>query len=130
MPRERLPNRRPGVSFEITHPGLDEVPYDVTAGFDASGRIREVFISCRKTTTAMDIAARDVATLVSIALQHGASLQELAGSVTRGDKGEPQGIAGAVLDELATFAGHSAVAKTNAPGRNSQPHRRTGRPKF
>lgn len=105
MTRTRLPNRRPGWTFQIHHPGLPTVGYDVMYGIDPAGQIKEVFISCQKTTTAMDIAARDIATLVSIALQHGVPIHELASAMTRGDQGEPQGIAGAVLDELGGIDG-------------------------
>ncbi len=100
--RARLSNRRPGLSFTMPDPtpGV-AVSYAVMIGFDHDGGTKEVFISCNKTTTAMDIAGRDLATLISIALQHGATIGELAGAVCRDDRGMPQGIAGAVLDEMA-----------------------------
>ena len=101
MPRTRLNNRRPGITFVMDHPGdLSNLEYKVMAGFDTSGAVKEVFITANKLTTAMDIAARDTATLISIALQHGVPLAELASAMTRGDQGEPQGVAGAALDKL------------------------------
>lgn len=101
MTRHRLNNRRPGLTFTLPHPGdFSSLTYDVMVGFDTSDQVKEVFISCSKITTAMDIAARDTATLISIALQHGASIEELANAMTRDDQGEPQGIAGAALDHM------------------------------
>jgi hypothetical protein len=98
--RTRLPDARPCITFTMTDPNpMSTLRYDISAGLH-EGAIREVFVSCHKTTTAMDIAGRDIGTLISIALQYGASLDELAGAVCRDDKGAPQGIAGAVLDAL------------------------------
>ena len=102
--RARLKNRRPGLTFTLPHPGdVSTLVYDVMVGFDGASAPKEVFISANKPTTAMDVAARDTATLISIALQHGATVAELAAAMTRGDKGEPQGVAGAVLDAVREF---------------------------
>jgi hypothetical protein len=101
--RQRLPNRRASVGFTIAHPGLPSISYEVMLGFDgepATGAPREVFISCNKLTSDLDLAARDVATAISIALQYGARVEELAAAVSRGDDGKPQGVAGAVLDAI------------------------------
>lgn len=101
MTRVRLPQRRPGLSFTMADPNPGStLLYDVMVGFDTTLAPKEIFISCHKTTTAMDIAGRDLATLISIALQHGADLAELAGAISRDDRGNPQGIAGAALDEV------------------------------
>lgn len=105
MTRERLPNRRESLTFKVPHPGtefsISPIFYDVSLGYPPGGNApKEVFVSCNKVTTALDVAGRDCATLISIALQHGATVQELAGAMTRGDKGEPQGVAGAVLDAV------------------------------
>jgi hypothetical protein len=106
--RSRLPSRRPGLTFTLphppAHPGAEsKLTYDVMVGFDEAACPKEVFITANKLTTAMDIAARDIATLISIALQHGVTIHELAGAMTRGDAGEPQGAAGAVLDAIKEF---------------------------
>jgi len=101
--RARLPNRRRSETFGIPHPGdlsFKPVRYDVAVSRDEAGAPREVFVSCSKLTTAQDIAGRDIAILISIALQYGAPASELADAMTRGDQGEPQGIAGAVLDAM------------------------------
>jgi hypothetical protein len=100
MTRERLPNRRAALTYTI--PGPDPsmaFEYDVSVGFQGEA-VREVFVSCHKTTTAMDIAGRDIGTLISIALQYGAEVKELASAMCRDEGGAPQGIAGAVLDSM------------------------------
>lgn len=100
MTRNRLPNARPCITFTMPDPNPNStLRYDISAGLH-HGAIREVFVSCHKTTTAMDIAGRDIGTLISIALQYGATLDELAAAMCRDDQGKAQGIAGAVLDAL------------------------------
>lgn len=102
--RTRLENRRQGLTIDVSDPNPNiQLRYEVMVGFDGGispGEVREVFVSCNKTTTAMDIAGRDIGTLISIALQCGARVEELAGAVCRDDQGKPQGIAGAVLDAI------------------------------
>lgn len=100
MTRARLPHRRPALVINVPHPDpASRVHYDVTVGFD-QGEPREVFIGCNKLTTAMHTAGLEIATLVSIALQHGATLPELAAAMPRDDRNNPQGAAGAVLDAV------------------------------
>lgn len=100
MTRARLPQRRPALVFNVPHPDpASRVTYDVTVGFDA-GTPREIFIGCNKLTTAMHTSGLEIATLVSIALQHGATLDELAAAMPRDDRNQPQGAAGAVLDAV------------------------------
>jgi hypothetical protein len=101
--RNRLPDRRRSETFAVQHPGdlsFKPVQYNVSIGYDGVGHPLEVFISCHKLTTSQDIAGRDIAILISMALQHGASIDSLSAAMTRGDQGEPQGVAGAVLDLL------------------------------
>lgn len=103
--RARLPNRREGIVITVPHPVPGSaVAYDVTVGFD-EGQPREVFIGCNKLTTAMHVSGLEIATLVSIALQHGASLTELAAAMPRDDRNQPQGAAGAVLDAVISEVG-------------------------
>lgn len=107
MTRERLPARRPALGFDVPHPTPGStVSYRVTLGHDDSGSVREVFIGCNKLTTAMHISGLEVATLISIALQHGASLEELAAAMPRENDGTPQGAAGAVLDTVVKEIAH------------------------
>jgi hypothetical protein len=107
MSRSRLPDRREGLVINVTHPGTEfhqrPTTYDVTIGFPdgiGANQPREVFIGCNKLTTAMHVAGLEVATLISIALQHGATIAELAAAMPRDDANKPQGAAGAVLDAV------------------------------
>lgn len=98
--RQRLPNRRPGLVINVPHPVPgSRVSYDVTIGYDGE-EPRELFIGCNKLTTEAHTAGLEIATLASIALQHGATLGELAAAMPRDDRGQPQGAAGAVLDAV------------------------------
>lgn len=116
MTRSRLPARREGYTFTIPHPDpRSTIIWTVKIGFD-QGEAKEVFISCNKLTTAMHIAGLEIATLISIALQHGASLKELAAAMPQEEdvvatrmaqiSGDPipplvpQGVAGAVLNAV------------------------------
>ena len=99
--RERLPNRREALVLTVPHPiPGSAILYTVSIGFDSFGAPKELFIECNKLTTAMNISGLEIATLVSIALQHGSSLQELAAAMPREDNNDPQGAAGAILDAV------------------------------
>lgn len=100
--RQRLPNRRPQTTFEVEHVASNRVhEFRCSIGFADDGNPGEVFVSSTgKIGTDLDIAARDIAILISFAIQYGAPIDVLAEAVTRGDSGEPQGIAGAVLDAM------------------------------
>jgi hypothetical protein len=104
--RERLPARRQALGFDVNHPVPGSaVVYRVTLGHDDAGSVREIFIGCNKLTTSMHIAGLEIATLASIALQHGASVAEIAAAMPRENDGSPQGAAGAVLDEVLRVSG-------------------------
>ena len=106
MTRSRMPNRREGIIIPpVPHPVPgSQIEYTVKIGFDDDEKPQEIFISCNKLTTAMHTSGLEIATLVSIALQHGASFEELAAAMPREDigmmKNMPQGAAGAVLDAV------------------------------
>lgn len=117
MSRNRLPNYREAITIPpVAHPTPGStVEYTVKIGFNEEGKPLELFINCNKLTTAMDTAGREIATLVSIALQHGATLEELAAAMPREEDPNdkfvakaqgrepnliPQGAAGAVLDAV------------------------------
>lgn len=117
--RERLPDRRASDALDVVHvwsPGTSQEihePLLVTVGRYDDGRIGEVFIDSQAEAKGK-LAARtldlqkDVAVLISIALQHGAPIEELRAAVGRGDvnlmgktRSMPATIAGTVLDALA-----------------------------
>ena len=79
--RQRLPNRRPNETVDVTHDGHT---YAVTLGFDpATGEVREIFSHGAKVGSAMDGILDDVCILLSIALQHGVQPSSFVGSMGR-----------------------------------------------
>ncbi len=93
MTRQRLPNRRPNETVDVTHDGHT---YAVTLGFDpATGEVREIFSHGAKVGSAMDGILDDVCILLSIALQHGVQPSSFVGSMGRlGASGEPASVIG------------------------------------
>ncbi|MHC2582225.1 hypothetical protein ACVI1J_005601 [Bradyrhizobium diazoefficiens] len=98
--RRALPQRRHAETFEIEFGGLDR-RYAVTLGFYDDGALGEVFISGGKSGQTVEAIARDGAVLLSLALQYGASLDNIASAITRDDRGGPSSVIGAVIDRLA-----------------------------
>jgi hypothetical protein len=103
MTRRRLPNRRAAENIEIANPIQpgSKVRFVISIGRDPeTGALAEVFVNSSDVNSVVDIAARDAATLISIALQHGATVDELASAMARGEQGEAHGMAGALLDVM------------------------------
>lgn len=101
--RNRLPNRRGGVTRDMTHKGK---PWTVSIGFDAVGAPVEVFTGAPKAGTEVEALARDSSILLSLALQYGCPLEEIQASLTRGDAGEAQSILGEIIDIVQAEADH------------------------
>lgn len=96
--REVLPQRRPSTTFNFEH---GKFVYTATVGYYPGWKIGEVFLSAAKTGTELDIATRDAAILLSMALQHGAPLETMRDAMTRDSDGKPEGAIGVLLDRLA-----------------------------
>ncbi|KQT52200.1 MULTISPECIES: hypothetical protein [unclassified Aureimonas] len=94
MSREVLPHRRPSENEEIVFAGM---PISVTFGYTDDARITEVFMSTRKVGTMMDIAVRDLAVTISLALQYGVTPTVLERSLTADESGKPEGLAGKIV---------------------------------
>lgn len=112
MSRERLPNRRETTTIEIEHYTTqgDPQPLQISIGCYDTGEPAEVFIEVpyQLNRTFNALLSKDVATLISIALQHGAALEELQAAMGRGEVNvmgkmvdRPHTLAGAVLDAMA-----------------------------
>jgi len=97
MTRTVLPNRRPSIIFDCEFRGTG---YTVDVGYDIDGRPMEVFIDCHQVSSDLTALARDAAVSISLALQHGCSLQTLAGAMTRDERGNAAGVAGTAIDEI------------------------------
>lgn len=118
--RERLQERRESEAIEVVHtwaPGTSQEipePLLVTVGRYPDGRVGEVFIDSLaeakgKLAARVTDLQKDVAVLISIALQHGASVDELRAAVGHAEvnimgrvQQMPATIAGTVLDALAS----------------------------
>lgn len=98
--REALPLRRNAVSFDVQHafPGGGPQRWLATVGFYHDGRPGEVFVDAPKDLNIIGLLAREAAVLASIALQHGASVDELRAALVRDDDGAPHSVMGTVLD--------------------------------
>ncbi|QIG49453.1 hypothetical protein G5V57_18060 [Nordella sp. HKS 07] len=63
----------------------------------------ELFLHAAKVGTAVEIEARDGGIAVSIALQHGASLDGLARGLTKTYGGQPASVLGAAIDAVLRY---------------------------
>jgi ribonucleoside-diphosphate reductase alpha chain len=97
MTRERLPNRRASISFELEVAGLR---YTATVSRFADGRIGELFLMNHKSNSAADTNARDSAIVFSFAVQHGADPDAIRRALCRDSQGRASGPLGAALDFL------------------------------
>jgi hypothetical protein len=98
--RTTMPGRRYCETLKLHH-GSQRAAYHVTVGYYADRAAPgEIFISTNKIGTAQDALARDIAILMSLALQHGCALATMRDALTREADGTPSTIAGAVADRL------------------------------
>lgn len=101
MTREPLPNRRYSESFEIRHLGIN---YAVQVGCYRDGRVGEVFLGMERAAGSFaDVAARDTAVMISMALQHGVPVDRMRAAITKDQDGKSEGLAGVVLEMLETW---------------------------
>lgn len=104
--RQRLPNRRPSVTFPVrwqTDAGAQS--FTLTAGFDPdTAQLAEVFYADgQRSGSGMQHTVQDACTVISIALQHGVTVAELAHSIGRVPMAggtAPASLIGAILDAL------------------------------
>jgi hypothetical protein len=95
--RKSLPLRRRAETIKVRHGGAT---YHISTGHYAGGQLGEVFISTNKVGSNIEAMARDLAILMSFALQHNCSIQTISNALTRESDGSPSTIAGAVADRL------------------------------
>lgn len=97
--RRDLPQRRGGTNFEFSIGRTKFTASVRRENFRAT--VTEVFINSSKIDSDVDLTARDAAILISIALQYGIPVDELAKSMGRNPDGLPSSPIGAILDILA-----------------------------
>lgn len=90
--RDRLPDRRTAETFRLRHIWGRATPTEqseimlVTVGRYPDNRIGEVFLNCDNHHNERAITLwHDIGVLVSIALQRGATIEELCSAMTRGE---------------------------------------------
>jgi hypothetical protein len=95
--RNRLPNRRPAetIAFE-----RDNLNYHMSIGLYPDGRVGEIFLNAAHANSLLDVMAHDAAIAVSLALQYGASLDELRHAMKRDSRGQPSSPIGEALDRI------------------------------
>lgn len=107
MTRRRLPNRRAEETIEIRYGnqaylvsvGFYETAEEIEAG--ARPTVGEMFIAAGKAGTDVNTMMHDTSVANSIALQHGATVQELSGAFLRNEDDTPAGLMSTILDEIA-----------------------------
>ncbi len=104
--REPLPNRRAQESLDFTHGG---VGFTASVGRYDDGTIGEAFLSCSRTTAAIESVGRDAAVILSIALQHGASLDVIRSALTKDEAGGPASVIGGLVETVMVMAGPRVV---------------------
>lgn len=97
MKRAVLPTRRTSETFNLA---FRRRPYIVGFNRYHDGRLAEVFIDCVKASSDAADDARDIAVLISIAVQHGVPEETIRTALTRLEDGSPAGLGGQVMDEL------------------------------
>lgn len=95
--RNRLPNRRPAETFAFERDGAR---FEMTAGFYPDGRLGEIFLNADRANSLLDFLMSDAAILASIAMQYGASLDELRHALKRDSRGKPSSPIGEALDRI------------------------------
>ncbi|MFG1461762.1 hypothetical protein V5F77_02600 [Xanthobacter sp. DSM 24535] len=104
MDRHRLPTRRPHEVVEFMH---GRIAYSAGVGTYEDGRLGEVFLRAGRAGTEIDAHARDASVLLSLALQHGATINTIRGALTREEDGSASGPVGILLDMLAAELGEA-----------------------
>lgn len=117
MTRERLPDRRAAIIVGFSHVTQAGHLFNFTAhvGFYPDGRPGEVFVDGEKLTTHTDIEAHDAAIVLSFALQHGATLEEIGAALLRGENGEPHGVLGSLTDAIKREVGDRGPSWPSTP---------------
>lgn len=95
--RDHLPNRRPALSSSFERDGAR---FEMTVGHYPDGRVGEIFLNADRANSTLDFLMSDAAILASLALQYGASLDELRHAVKRDVRGAAASPIGLALDQI------------------------------
>jgi hypothetical protein len=95
--RDCLPNRRASQNLTFER---DNLKYHMTIGLYSDGRVGEIFLNAEHSNSLLDVLASDAAILVSLALQHGCTLETIAHALKRDSRGIAASPIGAALDRI------------------------------
>ena len=114
--RQKLPNRRASDTFEFTH---EDQNYICLFSLYPDGRLAEVFLDLElpgKPGSPLDLMAKDMATLLSIALQHGIPEDEIMTSLSQEKDGTMRGPLGVALAIIKGMRGDDWSPMAAVPG--------------
>ena len=110
MIRRILPQRRSAETFQLR---FWNQPVSVTIGYYDDDTPGEIFIDAGKSGQDVQSTARDAAVVLSIALQHGATVDTIQHALTRLGDGSAASLLGVVIDRLSVLT--LDAAKLAAP---------------
>lgn len=112
MTRTMLPARRYAEAFDLAYDGH---AFRVQLGAaDEVGAPLEVFVNAHKVDSALDTLAGDIAILISLLLQHGASAGTIGHALRRNPNGTRASLAGVLVDRIAAHEFLTAAAQAEA----------------
>jgi hypothetical protein len=95
--RNRLPNRRTAETLAFER---DNLKYQMTVGHYPDGRVGEIFLNAEHANSLLDVLAHDAAIGISLALQHGCSLETIRHALKRDAQGVAASPIGEALDRI------------------------------
>ncbi len=95
MTREQMENRRDSDLVSIT---INDREYTIGISYTKDERILELFLDTMKCGSEMSDIVKDLAVVISVALQNHVLAEKMAHSVGRHHDGTPATIVGAALD--------------------------------
>jgi hypothetical protein len=84
----------------------------ISIGLDRNGHVREIFARAKRPDTDLDNVIYDGAVLVSLLLQYGASLSEIAHSLGRTSNGDAASVIGQIVDIAREVEAETRVPRT------------------
>jgi hypothetical protein len=111
MSRRNLPQRRASENFNLRFWNQN---FTVTIGHYDDGAPGEVFIDGGKSGQDVQSTAQDAAVLLSLALQHGATIETIRHAVTRSGNGAAASMLGAIIDKMAAFTADAIIPASNS----------------
>ena len=103
LAREKFSNRHDARTIDVSHSyrGADDRTFSITYSRLSSGKIGEIWLnSINGHEKLINDDMRDSCVAISRGLQYGDSLDKLAKSVLRDNRGKPLGWLGTVIDAL------------------------------